>query len=156
MKVAPFFFGRLSFKRGSCLYWGDDFKMGTGGAANWVCDLYEDIFDGSNPRMISCVLTSVDELSDETMLPDGLDALLAMSEAEESRGCPVGARLAEDWATFTFDSDDGFGSVGVESDAGSLYTTGAGSDSEGSGSRFFFSWMDMTIFSRSIGVMCFS
>lgn len=127
--------------------------MGAGGAASCVCDLYDDILLGSNPRTTSCALISVDELSEEIKFPEGLDPLLAMSEADESRGLPVGAKLPEDCCALMNGEER---TVGVGSDGLCLTNVGAGNERGERGSRFFFSWMVITIFSRSSGVMCFS
>ena len=85
-----------------------------------------------------CVLISVDELSEDTMLPEGLDALLPRSEADESMPRPVGIRLAEEASTLGRGAED-FVAGGVRSEGVSLLRKGTGNDSDGRGSRFFFS-----------------
>lgn len=160
VKVAPFFFNGSGLRTLSFLYCGEVFSIGVGCEASCVCERYDDILLGLKPLTISCVLISVAELSEEIILPEGFDALLPRVEADESRACDATARLFDDLATlsgcdsFTGGNDLTVGGVG--DDGLSLFNMKAGSESEGKGSRFFFSCIEMTIFSRSIGVMCFS
>jgi hypothetical protein len=143
----------------------DDAEVGA--SCEWDLLVEDEMWSLENPRTILVVLTSVEVLSlfvsREVMSEYSLPTAVATVEVEESGmicdwsddGVGVGSSHADpgSWVG----PARGAGVAGVGGSVGGCTVKDAGSGGSGeSGSRVFFCWMDMTIFSRSNGEMCFS
>jgi hypothetical protein len=173
VNMAGFFFGCDGW------YLGDVFKIGVGCAARFVCERYEDVAPpGLKPRTMLCVLISVDELSCEPDLScDMCELWVLRVEAEAIGKAAVGAMaigaagsvgagalgagavLVSGWSNVNLEKS---WEMEVEGSTVEGTTTGSGLYEDDAGmanstrSRCWLSLMEMTIFSRSTGVMCFS
>jgi hypothetical protein len=151
VKVAPFL-GR--FDR-SGRYDDEVLRMGAGMvAARFVCDRYDDGTSGRKPRTMLCeVLISQDEPSEQdARVRDSALLTVDVGDAAQLGAVMVciGVAVATGFVV------DGVGFEVVVAGCSSWEVDEAkGMESAGSGSRLFFSLIEMTIFSRSLGVMWF-
>lgn len=122
--------------------------------ARFVCERYEDGL--VKPWTMLWLLISVDELSCDPTCCEGCESSVATVDAElsSSVACEVhvcGVALDEASSRSNFDRI-----WDVLVDGGSAAGSAGVGIGSSIGSRRFVSLMDVTIFSRSIGVMCFS
>ena len=161
VNIAPFFFGGFDCaKRGEVLRIG----VGCAAAARFVCERYDDgAPPGTKPRMMLWVLISVFELlSDPTVFDASSSSTV---EVEDSMRVPLDAVrevelavvVCEGWVVVSSSRwrlERSCEAVVGGSSAGSIEGVGIGI-SIGSTSSWFC-LIEMTMFSRSMGVMCFS
>jgi hypothetical protein len=171
VNMAGFFFGCDGW------YLGDVFKIGVGCAARFVCERYEDVAPPAlKPRTMLCVLISVDELSCEPDLSCDMCELWVLRVEDEAIGkaavgvmaigaagsvgagaLGAGALLVSGWSNVNLEKSweiEVEGSTAGTTTGSGLYEDAGMANS--TRSRCWLSLMEMTIFSRSTGVMCFS
>jgi hypothetical protein len=161
--VARFRFGGvLGLAVKYCFRIDDDAEVGASCERDLLVE--DEMWSLENPRTMLVVLTSVEVLSlfvsREFMSEYSLPTAVATVEVEESgmicdcsdEGVGVGSSHADpgSWVG----PARGAAVAGVGGSVGGCTVKDAGSGE--SGSRVLFCWMDMTIFSRSNGEMCFS